>query len=110
MGAVLTRSRVIPFNFTNEEVLDIIKTNLANQSDTDDLVTPDLKLQLFTAMRNEAEKRTLKGQGSNWTGISFREFNMLIGYLWIHLSAKRPMSEFWSNFFFPVLKGTLALN
>ena len=110
VGAVLTRSRVIPFNFTNEEVLDIIKTNLTSQSDTDDLVTPDLKLQLFTSMRNEAEQRTLKGQGSNWTGISFREFNMLIGYLWIHLSAKRPMAQFWKDYFFPVMKGTLALN
>jgi len=107
--AVLTRSRVIPFNFTNEEVLDIIKTNLNNQTDVDDIVTPDHKLQLYTAMRNVAEERSLRGNADNWTGISFREYNKLLHYLAMTLQDGDSISDFLDEYFTPVMMGTLAL-
>ena len=107
--AVLTRAKVLPFNFTNEEVLDIIKANLDKHSETDDIVTADMKLEVYVALRNAAEARNLANAGGNWTGISFRDFNMLMHYLWIHLKNNRPMAAYWNDYFIPTLEGTLKL-
>ena len=85
--ALMTRSyREIPFNFTNEEVLDIIKSqlmsiSLAGGAELDE----DARLAVFLAFKSVVERRSSKQKGnceSMWKGISFREFKEALDIYW----------------------------
>jgi hypothetical protein len=80
--AVLRRAKEIKFNFTNEEVMDMIKQRLDSVMPDNEYITADRKFNLWKAMFTIVEQRALRKGMSTldlWKGISFGDYRDLLG-------------------------------
>jgi hypothetical protein len=74
-GAMKSRYISVEYNFTDEEVMEIIGNSLSDlYSEYNDILTPDDKAQIFNIFYKTALKRKVQGKDRTmW--ISFRAFN-----------------------------------
>jgi hypothetical protein len=74
-GAMKSRYISVEYNFTDEEVMEIIANSLGDlYSEYNDILTPDDKAQIFNIFYKTALKRKTQGKDRTiW--ISFRAFN-----------------------------------
>jgi hypothetical protein len=91
-GAMKSRYISVEYNFTDEEVMEIIANALSDlYPEYNDILTPDDKAQIFNVFYKTALKR--KTQGIDRTDlISFRTFNDTLEK-WIHKKAKGASFE-----------------
>jgi len=98
--AVIRRSKEIEFNFTNEEIMDMIKQRLYSVMPDNEYITSDRKLQLWKAMFTIVEKRALKQNLPKlelWKGFSFGDYRDLLGEWYVILVSGGNEREFFEG-------------
>jgi hypothetical protein len=72
--AVMRRAKEIKFNFTNEEVMDLIKGNIASVMPDNEYITEKRKTDLWSIMYKIVEDRNLRNRSNDWEGLSFGNY------------------------------------
>jgi hypothetical protein len=97
--AVMRRARDIKFNFTNEEVMDLIKKNIASVMPDNEYITEKRKTDLWSAMYKIIENRNLRGKSNDWKGISFGDHRDLLGEWYVILVTGGNDRDFFDGVF-----------
>jgi len=100
--AVMRRSKEIKFDFTNEEIMEMIKQKLDTVMPDNEFITQERKLNLWKAMYVIVESRALKQNLPKlelWKGISFGEYKDLLGEWYVILVSGGNDREFFDGTF-----------
>jgi hypothetical protein len=97
--AVMRRAKDIKFNFTNEEVMDLIKKNIASVMPDNEYITEKRKTDLWSAMYKIVENRNLRNKSNEWKGISFGDYRDLLGEWYVILVTGGNDRDFFDGVF-----------
>jgi hypothetical protein len=97
--AVMRRAKDIKFNFTNEEVMDLIKKNIASVMPDNEYITEKRKADLWAAMYKIVESRNLRSKSNDWNGISFGDYRDLLGEWYVILVTGGNDRDFFDGVF-----------
>jgi hypothetical protein len=97
--AVMRRAKEIKFNFTNEEVMDLIKKNIASVMPDNEYITDKRKADLWNAMYKIIENRNLRNKSNDWKGISFGDYRDLLGEWYVILVTGGNDRDFFDGVF-----------
>jgi hypothetical protein len=97
--AVMRRAKDIKFNFTNEEVMDLIQKNIASVMPDNEYITEKRKADLWAAMYKIVESRNLRSKSNDWKGISFGDYRDLLGEWYVILVTGGNDRDFFDGVF-----------
>jgi hypothetical protein len=97
--AVMRRAKDIKFNFTNEEVMNLIKGNMASVMPENEYITEQRKADLWSFMYKIVEDRNLRNKSNDWKGISFGDYRDLLGEWYVILVTGGNDADFFNGVF-----------
>jgi hypothetical protein len=97
--AVMRRAKDIKFNFSNEEVMDLIKGNMASVMSGNEYITDQRKADLWSFMYKIVENRNLRNKSNDWKGISFGDYRDLLGEWYVILVTGGNDADFFNGVF-----------
>jgi hypothetical protein len=95
--AVMRRAKDIKFNFSNEEVMNLIQGNMASVMPNNEYITDQRKADLWSFMYKIVEDRNLRNKSNDWKGISFGDYRDLLGEWYVILVTGGNDADFFNG-------------